>query len=354
MPANKILLTLLLMFPVILFWGCDEGNTDLSTQIAIPVSVEEIARKNIREYINSTGTVYAAKEVALKLEMSGEYNLKINPRTGRKFAAGDKVNKGEVIIRIEDQEYENSIQIESKKLNMEISENEFEKQKSLYEKGGVTYRELKNSEIEFINAKYSYEQAVIQLDKMNIKAPFSGIIVDLPYFTEGVKVESSEVVAEIMNYSKLYMELSLPETEYKNVKGNMDIVVTNYSLPDDTLAGVLEKVFPSIDSDTRTFKVSVTVDNPKLVLLPGMFVKADIISSEKENVIVIPKEVIQSRQRGRTVYIVDKNFAVEKIIETGLENSDEAEVLSGLKEGQRLIVKGFESLRNRSKVKVIK
>ena len=73
-----------------------------------------------------------------------------NPQTGKPFKMGDRVKEGQVIIRLEDEEYENSIAIESAKLNLEISEEEYNKQKSLYEKGGVTlygtpqFRSFKN------------------------------------------------------------------------------------------------------------------------------------------------------------------------------------------------------------------
>jgi multidrug efflux pump subunit AcrA (membrane-fusion protein) len=85
-----------------------------------------------------------------------------------------------------------------------------------------------------------------------------------------------------------------------------------------------------------------------------MFVKADIITARKDSAIVIPKNIILSRQRGKTVFTVDRGIAVEKVIGTGLENLTEVEVVRGLVKNERIVTSGFETLSNRSKVKIIK
>jgi multidrug efflux pump subunit AcrA (membrane-fusion protein) len=85
-----------------------------------------------------------------------------------------------------------------------------------------------------------------------------------------------------------------------------------------------------------------------------MFVKADIVTNHKDSVIVIPKNIILSRQRGKTVFIIDRGVAAERIIETGLENISDVEVTRGLMKGERVVTSGFETLSNRSKVKIIK
>jgi len=85
-----------------------------------------------------------------------------------------------------------------------------------------------------------------------------------------------------------------------------------------------------------------------------MFVKADIITNHKDSVIVIPKSIILSRQRGKTVFTFDRGVVAERIIETGLENVTEVEVTKGLTKNERIVISGFETLSNKSKVKIIK
>ena len=343
-----------ILLSILILAACGDQESGLETEIVIPVSVEEVQRKSIEEFIITTGTVYSMQESSLKSEISGYYQLLENPKTGRPFVRGDFVNEGQEIIHLNDREFENNIKLESQQLNLDISKREFEKQKSLYEKGGVTLRELKNAELAYVNAKYSHENALLQLSKMKIVTPFYGVIVDLPYYTQSTKVASNLPMVEIMNYGELYLEVNLPGKELDRVKVDQPVRIMNYVLPEDTLAGTITQVSPAIDPDTRTFKASLSIGNPDWLLRPGMFVKAEITVAREDSALVIPKDVILAKGRGKAVFVVQKGAAQERIISTGLENPDEVQVTRGLKVNERLVIKGFETLQNRSKVKVIR
>lgn len=345
---------LYLLIGVLLVLGCGDPGTDTSTEISVPVSVEEVKYKSIEEFISTTGTVYAVKEATLKSETSGYYRLATNPRTKRAFALGDFVKKNEVIVYLDNPEFENTTKIESQKLNLDISKSEYEKQKSLYDKGGVTFREMKNAEKAYIDAQYAYDNAIIQLAKLKVVAPFDGFIIDIPYYTPGTKVEANQPMIQMMNYQKLWMDVNLPGKELGRINVGNTVRVMNYTLPDDTLKGKITQASPALNPDTRAFKATLTIDNSDLLLRPGMFVKSEIIVASKDSAIVIPKDIILSKRRGKTVYIVEKGAAQERTISTGLENPESVEVTDGLNVDERLVVKGFETLRHRSKVKIIR
>jgi len=150
------------------------------------------------------------------------------------------------------------------------------------------------------------------------------------------------------------MEVQLPEKYIGDIKPGQPVLLTNYTIPDDTLTGRITQLSPAINPDSRTFKGNISINNSDYLLRPGMFVKADIVTDHKDSVIVIPKSIILSRQRGKTVFIIDRGIATERIIETGLENITDAEVTTGLSKNERVVTTGFETLSNRSKVKIIK
>jgi RND family efflux transporter MFP subunit len=345
---------LLLIATVAVAFSCNNQTTSETTDLAVPVSVENVKRQSIQQFINTTGTAKARAETELSSEISGDYYLQINPRTGRKFQLGDQVMAGEVIIKLEDEEFVNGLTIESERLSLEISEQEYDKQKSLYEKGGVTLSELRAAEVSKVDAKYSYESVQIQLAQMQIKALFSGIIVELPYYTEGVRIASGESMVSLMSYKKMYVEINLPEKNITDVKVGQKVMITNYTLTEDTIIGHVSELSPVISDETRTFGGKLQIDNPELKLRPGMFVKADIITAQKDSAIVIPKDIIMSGSRGKYVFVIGRNSAAEdRRITTGISNENVIEVLEGLKPNDRLIIKGFETLRDNSKVKVI-
>ena len=343
-------LTALVFF--ILLVACGGTGTRVDSNVEVPVSVEDISLKPIEEFVVTTGTVNATQEALMKSESAGFYRLAVNPTTSRTYELGDFIKKGQVIIYLDNPERENEIKIESHRLNLENTKNDLEKQKSLYEKGGVTLTELKNAERQYVDAKYNYDNALIQLDKLKITAPFDGIIVDIPYYTRGVKMPTNSDMVHIMNYSKLNMEVNLPGKLLGEVRADQPVRVMNYTMLDKVLSGIITQVSPALDPDTRTFKAKVDIDNPDWLLRPGMFVKAEITTARKDSAIVISKDIILTRRNLKRVFVVSKGMAREKIITTGLENPDETEVTEGLEAGERLVVKGFETLRNGSNVKI--
>ncbi len=346
----------LLLIPVAILamTGCRNRDENLTADVEIPVSVEEIRLKSVEEYVNTTGTAFPKGEVEIKSEITATYFLEKNPRTGRQWQLGDRIEAGGLIARLEDREYINSVKLETTRLNLELSESELRKQESLYEKGGVTLKELKTAGINYENAKTNLETAVLQLEKTRITAPISGVIVDLPYYTQATQVETGKVIAKIMDYKTMYMEVQLPEKYISDIKPGQPVKLTNYTIPDDTIAGSITQLSPAINPDTRTFQGNISIDNTEYLLRPGMFVKADIVTSRKDSAIVIPRNIVLSRQKGKTVFVVDRGVAAERIIETGLENVTEVEVLKGLTKNERVVTSGFETLSNRSKVKIIK
>jgi RND family efflux transporter MFP subunit len=339
---------------IIAVMGCRNQNQNLNADIEIPVSVEDIKLKSIEEFVNTTGTAFPKGEITLKAKIAASYYIEKNPQTGRAWQLGDKVKAGSLIARLEDREYVNSVKLETNELNLELTESELKKQESLYEKGGVTLKDLKTASINYANAKTTVESARLQLEKTKIVAPIDGVIVELPYYTQGTQIETGSEIVRIMDYQIMYMNVQLPEKYINTIKPEQVVKLTNYTIPEDTIIGEITQLSPAINADTRTFQGNILVNNPNYLLRPGMFVKADIVTNHKDSVIVIPKSIILSRQRGKTVFIVDRGVAAERIIETGLENVADVEVVRGLAKNERVVTSGFETLSNRSKVKIIK
>jgi RND family efflux transporter MFP subunit len=333
--------------------GCQQERMTQESDTTIPVRVTQVEKSSIQELVTATGTVYAVKETILLTEQAGKYTLRRNPRTGRAFAMGDSVAANTLLVSLDNPEYVNQIAMDSKKLSLESAEREHTKQQGVYEKGGITLSEVKAAEKAMIDARYSLDNAVISLAKLEIRAPFGGVIVDLPHFTPGEWVAASTEVATLMDYSRLYAELTLPGKEMGRIQRNQDVVVYNYSREQQSLSGKVTQISPALDPTSRMFKIKIEAANQELQLKPGMFVRADIIVQEKADVIVIPKDIILERRGRKTVYIVQRGIALERRLELGIETSDTVEVLEGLNPEDSLIIEGFETLRNRSRVKVI-
>jgi len=341
-----------LLVPAVL-WSCEEEGPQIDVVSAIPVRVETVGRQAIAEYVTATGTAQARQEAELKCLQAGLYQLQSNPRTSELMAMGDPVREGEVIVALDNPELRNQVSLDSRKLAFSSAQREYEKQQALFEMGGITLRELVQAERSYIDARYSLENAQLQLAKLEVRAPLDGILVDLVHYSPNQLLETGARLGQIMDYSELYAEVSLPGKEIGRVEPGQTALITHYGMAViDTLLGHIQQVSPVLDRETRMFKATLSVANDSLRIRPGMFVKIDIVVAARDSGIVIPRDVVIDRGDTRVVFVVEKGIAAERRLETGLGNRDEIEVLSGLEVDERLVVEGFETLRNRSKVKV--
>ena len=189
--------------------------------------------------------------------------------------------------------------------------------------------------------------------KLEVRAPFGGVLVDLEHYSPKQLLETGARIGQIMKYAMLYTEVSLSGKEIDRVQPGQTVLVTHYGTAAvDTLIGYIEQVSPVLDKESRMFKATLSIANDSLAIRPGMFIKVDIAVAAKDSAVVIPKEVVLDRGDTKGVFVVEKGLALERRLETGLSNRLEIEVLSGLEVDEQLVVEGFETLRNRSKVKV--
>lgn len=343
-----------LLAAVLFLPACNKETTKSKSEVTVSVRVSKLGKGIMEQTETITGTARSKKEISLKSETEGDYVLHNNPLTERPFELGDRVKKGTIVITLVNKEYENSIQMASKALDYDINKMEYEKQKSLYDKGGVTLRELKNAEGSLINSKYALENAQYSLDKMSITAPFDGVIVAIPYFTPETKVPNGTNVLTIMDYSAMYISFSLPEKSIAAVEVGQEVYVLNYTMPQDTLKGRVSQLSPAIDETTRTFSGVIEIENKALKLRPGMFVQGDIVTLRNTDVFILPNEIISSTSKGTYVYVADKGMALQRRITTGLENATSIEIVSGLTGEEMIVTEGYETLRDRSKIKILK
>lgn len=351
MKRTNILYTL---SATLLFAASCSTSTDNSgrTQISIPVSVEEVTKSSLEQLTTTNGTLVPMASAEISSAISGKYQPAINPATGKYYKIGDKVKKGELLASLEDESYVNDISIETKKINWEIAEGEYEKYVALQKKGGATEVEVKEAALSVTSTEVEYKNALLSLEEMNVTSPIDGVIVDLVYQTPGVKIASDVVLFTVMDYAEMLLEVSLSESTMGYIKQGLDVYVSHYSMPDDVLDATIDQLSPYIDSDTRTYKGVILVDNHDLKLKPGMFVQTDIVVAKVTNAIIIPKSIIRTINGRTSVFTADGTTAVQENITTGIEDDTYIQVRRGLSVGDKLIVDGYSTLRNRSKITI--
>jgi membrane fusion protein (multidrug efflux system) len=265
----------------------------------------------------------------------------------------DIVKKDDWLISLDNPEFVNQTALDSKKLAHESAQREYTTQQGVYDKGGITLKDLADAQKAFVDSTYSFDNGVLALKKLEVRDPFDGVIVDLPHFTDRQLVDANTVVIRVMDYARLYADLTLPGKEMDRLSQGQRVIVTDYSQPNTAINGTVTEISPALDADSRMFKLRIGIPNPALKLKPGSFIKTDIVVQEKPSALVIPKSIILDRRGAKTVFVIERGIALERRIQTGIENVDEAEVTSGLKPLDRVVTDGFETLRANARVKIL-
>jgi len=331
--------------------ACGEETAERVVDLVVPVTVQPVSRGTIESFVSTTGSLRADKTADILVEVRGDL-VYVELANGRKAVEGVRVDKGQQVARIESAEYINGIRLESRELGLQNARNNLSEKQALFAEGLAVQSEVQAAEKTVADAEADIEDALIQLGKMNVYAPLDGYLTALVDTTENTVVEANTVIGQVVDYGRVITDLKIPNSQMPNIDRGQEVRVSNYAFRDQTFIGNVSVLDPTLDPATRTFRIEVTVDNPGLVLRPGMFIKADIVVEQRADIIVIPRELVLSRQNRSVVFVEEEGRAQQRNIETGLSDDNMIEVLEGLTEGERLITSNFETLRSRTQVRV--
>jgi len=343
---------LLILLLAVAIVACEDAPEERVANLTVPVTVMPVGIGTIESTVKSTGSLLSLHEAELIAEVKGNLFL-AQSNGGRRLEEGSHVISGQQVARIESEEWLVSVRRESREVAVENAQRALADKQALFEEGLGIETDVDNARRVLIEAQADLENARIQLEKMQVLAPISGYLTELTDITESTLVQQNTVIGKVVDYSRVLVDLNIPNSQISAVQLGQPVRIINYAFPDQTFAGEITIIDPALNPTTRTFRVEAAVNNPDLVLRPGMFVRAEIVTESRAGVVIIPRELILSRQNRQVVFIVEQESVAEmREITTGLEEEMFVEVLEGLSEGERLITSNYETLRTRTRVQV--
>ena len=331
--------------------GCETPQTEPSADLTVPVTVQPVGLGTIEEVVTSTGTLRPVQEAVVVTETRGLLSL-AELAEGRKPIEGLSIEQGQVIARLDNEELVVSTRLESRQLAVKNMRKTLNEKEVLVERGLVTQLEVETARKDLADAQADYDDAQVQLRKLEISAPISGVLSEFTDATEKTLIEENTQICRIVDYTRVLVDLQIPNSQIRHIALDQPVRVIDYSYPDEVFSGKIAVVDPVVDATTRTFRAVAEVDNPKLLLRPGMFVKAEIVTESHVDVVLIPRELVLLRGNREVVFVEESARAQMREIETGLEDEKFVEVLEGVDEGERLITSNYETLRSRTRVSV--
>lgn len=258
---------------------------------------------------------------------------------------GDFVRAGQIVAKMDE------VSLNQSKLSMANDSLEYSRIKKLYEQGGVSKSDFDAMELKYNVTRSQYQNL---LENTILRSPVSGVITARNYDQGDMYAGSPIYVVEQITPVKLYVGIS--EMDYTKVKKNDTVTLTADALPGKTFTGRIARIYPTIDAATHTFTAEVNVANSDRLLRPGMYARVTVNFGSNHSIVVPDDCVVKQQGSGvRSVFVLQADNTVkEAVVTLGRHFGTEYEILSGISEGDNVVVKGQASLKNGSKVNVQK
>lgn len=331
--------------------GCGGQTEQRSVDLTVPVTVQAVHLDTMEATVAATGTLRPFREARIQTEVEGIIQY-VARGVGGRPTEGMRVARNQVIARLVNKELVVNARLESRDLARAVAKQTLSEQEVLVDRKLSTVKDLDEARRALAEAESNYEDALVQIAKTTIRTPIAGFLTGLADITEGTMVEARTTIATVMDYNQVLVDLKVPNAYIVSVSPGQVLRVENYALPNRRFLGTVKVVDPAIDPATRTFRVVGAVKNPNLMLRPGMFVKAEIVTESHEDAVVIPRRFVLTRQNRKVVFVEEEGRAQMRDVRLGLEGPEQVEILEGLEPGERLITSNYETLRSRTRVRV--
>ncbi len=383
-----------------------------AARMEIPVQVSPVAAKPLTYSVKITGDILALLQVDLLPKVSGyleridvhigdvvkqgqmiaqidasDYLHKVREIEAKVAQARAQLTELETGTRAEElrQAEEAVKQAQSKYDNAKLQHERIE---ALYKREVISKRERDTADMEFTvaeaqlaasqqqlkllregarqevrdatRAKLREMEAILEQERNHLKdtritAPFQGEI-SRKYVDGGAFVSPSSPTTPLVNLvhtETLKITANILERDIPLLKHGMKAKIRVEAYPDRIFEGRVEKINSALDLSTRTLQVEIYIPNAARTLKPGMFANVELILLEKPRALIVPKEAVVEEGGEAAVFVVDGKQAARRPVTLGYEQDRLVEIVKGLNEGDQIVIKGQQLLKDGSAVRLV-
>ena len=302
-----------------------------------------MATRPLSSDIEIPGTILAYETTEIHPEVSGRV-VQLNVREGT------FVGQGALLAKL----YDGDLQAEIRKLEVQlkIAEQTEKRQAELLKIQGISQQEYDLSLLQVSNLKADIDIVREAVRKTEIRAPFSGKL-GLKNISQGAFVTPATIVTTISQVSQFKIQFNVPEKYGSQLSNGQAINFTVDGSTKNFTANIIATEV-MMDENTRSLAIRALVKKSDPLLIPGVFAKVRIVLGKNENAILIPTIVVQPLGRKKLVYLYKGGKSIPADITTGIRDSSNVQVLTGLNLGDTVITTGILFLRPGADVKLKK
>ncbi|KKL86329.1 hypothetical protein LCGC14_1945810 [marine sediment metagenome] len=330
-------------------------------EAATPVSVATPTQSELSQVLRLSGSLTAEKHAMLSPRVDGLVeNVFVD--------AGSHVDKGDILLTLDPALSKQALaQAKAATAEALAAKNEAErlvkevqglrKKNYISESEGATRQSNLNlSNAALLAARAAESSAAEQLLRHQLPAPFSGVI-NAKMTESGEWVNRGTAVLELVATNAVRLDVKVPQERFAEVNSSSTVEVIPDVMPDMTLKGRITAIVPVSDPRARAFLVRIVIDAKNSPLLPGTSATAVIHLAKKfnEQHWIVPRDALLLHPDGSySVFVVQNNKAQRRQVTIGQENEMGVTILQGVNEGDQVVVRGNEVLRNDEDVTILK
>jgi RND family efflux transporter MFP subunit len=346
-------LTLLLLATT----GCGSQGDDQQIEFRVPVFVRPVETGEVEDRITATGSLRAPETVELRADTAGAL-IVARDESGRRLSEGDRVAAGQTIAELTGEEVRLAARTESTYQRYESAQEDYDSKKKLFDEGLISELEFRPVELELADAKLEWERSLLTEMRSKLTTPISGMILRLARDEQGLPLADGQlitqgyVVAQIAPTANLVADVDLVGPDVSRVRAGLPSRIRHHAWEGQVFEGNVSRLAPTLDRLTRTLRVEVAVDNASGELRPGMFVEVTMIAEQRESVPVVPREAVTERGGKKVVFVLEGQRVNRRDVVLGLGDDEIVEIRQGLEPGERIVVRGLETLTDGTRVRV--
>jgi RND family efflux transporter MFP subunit len=322
-----------------------DGNLEMESESPdLNVVALALTPITLRDRINLPGIVEPWIKFNIIAEVRGEVKQKLTDK-------GTPVKAGDVIAELDKRDY--VIAIEASRSSYDTALASLKRIEKLYSEKLASRSQLDDITAQTERFRAELDMAKLNLERCTIRSPISGIINNV-YIEKGKYVNFSDPIAEVLDIDRVKVSVGIPESDVSAVSAVENFEVRLDALDGKTFGAKKYFLSKSSDAEARLYKLELEIDNPDHEILPDMFARVDIVKQQLENVLAVPLYSLITLNDQQTVYIVNKDVAHARKVETGIQEGWLMQISQGLNPGDQVVVVGHRRVSDGQKVNVVR
>jgi membrane fusion protein (multidrug efflux system) len=328
--------------------GCSNGkakdkDAEDGKVSAVPVEIQPLKRAEMIAVYSGTAPIEAHEEAVVVAKVGGEVRQIY-------VEEGDTVKAGQVLARLDGDRLR--LELAQTDANLRKLERDYKRTLDLSERGLLSKSSAENLKYDLDALRAGYDRAKLELGYTEIRAPITGVV-SARNIKVGNTIGPNDPTFTVTDLDPLIAYVHVPEKEFRKIAPGQTAEVVVDALGGERFVGNIERISPTVDPQTGTFKARVEVADQSRRLKPGMFARVNIVYERRQAALQLPRTAIVDADGEQSVYVVADGKAQQRTIRTGLSNAGWIEVLDGLEGGERVVTVGQAGLKTGTPVKIV-